>query len=227
MASTLTQSPINSSSQNSTEPPIDLTTEPPAKKQKSLDTKSVLDIRRILECPVCFKTPDLPDEVHFCSNGHLLCNGCHRNILDKRCQVCRSENWNGQNPLMKQILSALPKICPFQGCEVQFESNDRNNHLKICQYRLINCITDCSETEKFTFKDKFIKHLHEAHNASTGSNGNGHFTYIIGLIESDFDCKSDVFWSPRIIEYDNQTFIAQCYQMKRHFFFQVFIQGSL
>ena len=57
--------------------------EPPAKKQKCLEAISVTDIKRILECPVCFKTPECPDEVQFCSNGHLVCNGCHKNILDK------------------------------------------------------------------------------------------------------------------------------------------------
>ena len=175
MASITTQTPITSSP-SSTQPATETSTEPPIKKQKCLGFKSVTDIQRILECPVCYKTPDCPDDVHFCSNGHLVCDGCYKNILDEKCPVCRSEDWNGQNLFVRQILSALPKLCPFPGCEIQLESKDRNSHMKNCQYRLIDCIGswDCP-SKKIAFKDSFIKHLEEEHDADLTPNTNGDF----------------------------------------------------
>ena len=228
MASTLTQSPINSSSQNYTEPPIDLTTEPPAKKQKSLEAKSVIDIQRILECPVCYKTPDCPDEVRFCSNGHLICSECHKNILDKKCPVCRSEDWNGKNLFVKQILSALPKMCPFQGCDVQLESKDRSNHMKFCQYRLIDCIChwDCQST-KIVFKDSLVNHLIKKHQAQIESNTDGYLNHSLSMEEYDFENRLGIFdWTPDITEFDDQTFIVRYYIRENLFYLQVFIHEN-
>ena len=87
MASNSTQTNVTST-QNSTLAPnsTEVATEPPAKKQKCLGFRSVSDIQRILECPVCFNTPENSDQVQFCSNGHVLCDGCHKKILDKKCQ---------------------------------------------------------------------------------------------------------------------------------------------
>ena len=229
MASTLTQSPINSSSQNYTEPPIDLTTEPPAKKQKSLEAKSVIDIQRILECPVCYKTPNCPDEVRFCSNGHLLCNDCHKNILDKKCPVCRSEDWNGKNLFVKQILSALPKMCPFQGCDVQLESKDRSNHMKFCQYRLIDCIChwDCQST-KIVFKDSLVNHLIKKHQAQIESNTDGYLNHSLSMEDSDFENHLYISdWTPDVTEFDGQTFIVRCYEKGNLFYIQAFIHENL
>ena len=140
---TSTPTPIKTvSTQNSTPTQTGGGTEPPDKKQKCLGFQSVEDIQRILECPVCFNTPGNPDQIHFCSNGHMLCDGCYQKLLIKKCPTCRSEDWNYQSPLMpimKQILSALPKVCPFPECETQLEEKDRDNHVKNCQHRSLDC----------------------------------------------------------------------------------------
>ena len=247
MASTTTQTTITSS-QNSTqsvaEPSteastdleigssivVETTTEPPAKKQKSIEAKSVLDIQKILECPVCLKTPDRPDDVHFCSNGHLLCDGCYTNILDKKCPVCRSEDWNGQyHSLLKQIMSALPKLCPL-GCEIQIESNDMNNHMKNCHYRLIDCISICKcPTKNITFKDSLVNHLKNHHQGTLDSNKNGHFQYNLKIQESHFDInknKNNASWTPKVVEFDSQIFIARCYRRRKLLYLQVFIHEN-
>ena len=221
MASNTTQTP-NTSTPHSSQPP----TEPPAKKQKCREAKSVIDIQRILECPVCYKTPDCPDEVRFCSNGHLICSECHKNILDKKCPVCRSVDWNGQNLFVKQILSALPKICPFQGCDVQLESKDRSNHMKFCQYRFIDCIFhwDC-QSKKIVFKDSLVNHLIKKHEAQIESNTDGYLN--ISLIPDFENTLGISIWNPDITEFDDQTFIVRCYERGNLFYIQVFIHDNL
>ena len=224
MASNTTQTP-NTSTPHSSQPP----TEPPAKKQKCLEAKSVIDIQRILECPVCYKTPDCPDEVRFCSNGHLICSECHKNILDKKCPVCRSEDWNGKNLFVKQILSALPKMCPFQGCDVQLESKDRSNHMKFCQYRLIDCIChwDCQST-KIVFKDSLVNHLIKKHQAQIESNTDGYLNHSLSMEDSDFENHLDISdWTPDVTEFDGQTFIVRCYEKGNLFYIQAFIHENL
>ena len=60
---------IKMASSTSTETNI-TTTEPPPKKQKTLEYKGMIEnIQKILECPVCYKSPGDPNNVHFCSNG--------------------------------------------------------------------------------------------------------------------------------------------------------------
>jgi hypothetical protein len=43
-----------------------------------------------IHCTICL---DLPDgAIYQCTNGHILCEGCHRRVLDtdeSRCPTCR------------------------------------------------------------------------------------------------------------------------------------------
>ena len=191
MAPNSTQTTNNSSPSTSTQS----STEPPAKKQKCLGFRSVTDIQRILECPVCYNTPSNPDQIHFCSNGHMICDGCHQKILEKKCPTCRSEDWNGHHtllPLMMQILSALPKVCPFSECETQLEDKDREKHVKICQYRSLDCVwlngyIPCKT--KLTFKDGILKHFEEIHKVKKRPNTQGQFEYKMIIKDSYLDGK--------------------------------------
>ena len=200
-------------------------TEPPAKKQKCLGFKGIENVQRILECPVCYNTPGNPDEAHFCSNGHLLCDTCHKKIVDKKCPTCRSEDWNGHHalmPLMKQILSVLPKICPFGKCKTQFESVDREIHLKNCQYRLVDCI-GCSS--KVPFKT-LLKHL-DVHDTNTKENIEGRFTKYIVVTENDITDRTCESWLCNKTEFDGQTFIAVFKKEMNNFCAQIFLHGNL
>ena len=127
---------------------------PPAKKPKYVE-----DIQKLLECPVCLLNPKYPDKVHFCSNGHMICHGCYGQI--RTCPVCRSENLKGQNPLLKQVLSRLPRLCPFseQGCGVESDGIDMERHVKICPFRLIDCINKQYCEMKAVPYNPYIGHL--------------------------------------------------------------------
>ena len=200
-------------------------TEPPAKKQRSLLLRSVTEIQRILECPVCYNTPENPEQANFCSNGHMLCDGCHKKIIDKKCPTCRSEDWNGQNPLMplmKQILAALPKLCPFPECETQFKNEDRDNHLKNCQYRLVDCM-DCSKKLPF---NTFLKHLKEVHNTYMRENTNGAFFKHLMVSEQNLSDKGKVMWIYTMTEFDDQTFIIVSGRKQDYIYFQMFLHGN-
>ena len=199
-------------------------TEPPPKKQKVLEYKGMIEnVQKILECPVCFSTPD---QAHFCSNGHLLCDSCHKKILGNKCPTCRSEDWIGQNalmPLMTQILSFLPKQCPFQECKTQFESKDREEHLKDCQHRLVYC-SDCKLKLPF---NTFLNHLKEVHGAYIRKNTDGVFYKSLLVKEQDFSDKEKVTWTSTMTEFDEQTFIAVGYKEQDHFYFQMFVHGNI
>ena len=193
-----------------------------SKKEKCLE-----NVQKILECPVCYKTPGNPDNVHFCSNGHLLCDGCYEKILDKKCPSCRSGDWNSQNtliPLMKQLLSALPKECPFPECEeIQFENEDRDIHMKKCQYRLVDCF-DCSLKLPF---NTFLKHQKEVEKAYLRKSTDGYFLKKIRVNDTDFSDKTKASWISTMIEFDDQTFITVCYIEQDHFYFQMLIHANI
>ena len=186
--------------------------------------------QKILECPVCFNTPENPDQVNFCSNGHMLCNDCHKKILEKKCPTCRSEDWNGHHtllPLMKQILSALPKVCPFPECETQLEDKDREDYVKSCKYRLFECVetngTKCCNI-KLTVKDGVSKHFEESHKIKKRPNTQGQFEYRMTVNSTHLDVGA---WNEYITDFDKQSFILTCYRKKNIFNIQLFIVGSV
>ena len=194
-----------------------------SKKEKCLE-----NVQKILECPVCYKTPGNPENVHFCSNGHLLCDSCHAQILDKKCPTCRSEDWNNQHalmPLMKQILEALPKKCPYPECEeTQFENEERDIHMKKCQYRLVDCF-GCSSKLPF---NKFLKHLDDDHKTYSKGNINGSFTINIKARNSEIDDPRFILtWDYILAKFDDKSFLVVIYRRQDHFYIQVFFHGSL
>ena len=238
MTSTPTQIKT-ASTQNSTPTQTGAGTEPPAKKQKCLGFQSVEDIQRILECPVCFNTPGNPDQIHFCSNGHMLCDDCHKKILEKKCPTCRSDNWTGHHtllPLMKKILSALPKQCPFTECEKQLKDSERDEHMKNCEYRLFDCIGLKSCSKKVTFDLASVqKHL-EDHNirynlSKVEAVELGHLKRFYMKLDRDYESYFDntsvgCTLYPNFFKVDNRIFIARSSHAKNLYSFQVFLHGN-
>ena len=193
---------------------------PPSKKAKSF-FQGIKNIQKILECPICLSIPKNPDQVHFCSNGHLICHDCHGKV--KECPVCRSKKLNGQNPLLKQVLSELPKMCPHQGCEE--EDEPKSEHRKNCGYRPIDCLTDSNVkcTEKVPY-NSLLKHLEEKHSSIINTN---QFVGYYGIQVTEQNFSFDLaHWSPTITIFKGQPFILNCVKMKNIFIIQCFIHGS-
>ena len=195
--------------------------EPPTKKPKYLE-----EIQKLLECPVCFQNPKCPDKVHFCSNGHMICDECQAKV--QRCPVCRSENLNGQSPILKQVLSKLPRVCPFsdQGCDVETDGNKMANHVKICQFRLIDCLTDICDLQvkKVPFYS-FIDHHLEEHKLLE-SPSEGKFIHTIHIFKSTKVFEVDWYWVPTICKFDGHTFFMKTNLTKGIFWIQFLLHGT-
>ena len=189
--------------------------QPPTKKPKYVE-----DIQRLLECPVCLLNPKYPDKVHFCSNGHMICDGCHAQI--QSCPVCRSADLNGQNPLLKQVLSKLPRLCAFseQGCGVESGGSNMEKHVKICPFRLIDCIDNCG-LRKVPF-NSYVTHLTENHNTAfleDYARDNLEHTIIIRNIKL-FRFSSEIF------NFNEHTFVVFASVRRSIFRFQFLILGT-
>ena len=63
------------------------------------------EIRKELECPVCFDFPD-SSPIFQCAEGHIVCNKCAPKVKD--CPVCRSKT----RVRALAIEKILPKIFP-------------------------------------------------------------------------------------------------------------------
>ena len=196
---------------------------PPSKKLKSASVtfKGIKDIQKILECPICLQIPKNPDQVHFCSNGHLICHDCHSKV--QNCPICRSDDLNGQNPLLKQVLSALPKLCPYQGCEAEPKDDELEEHRKICLYRPIDCLAHSKKCiEKVPF-NSLVKHHEERHKITIRSNSG---EYRITIKESHFASEM-IYWDPNVIRtFEEHTFFLRCFITKNLFIIQCFIHGT-
>ena len=48
---------------------------------------SIEELRKSLECPVCWEIPEA-GPLYQCENGHTLCSGCNGKVK-KLCPVCR------------------------------------------------------------------------------------------------------------------------------------------
>ena len=209
---------------------------PPTKKSKcdginACRGMKLEEIRKILECPVCLMSPKNPETVHFCSNGHMVCGDCRGQIHD--CPICRSDDFNGQNPLMKQILLALPKQCPFvdSGCEVEPEDSEMENHTKSCQYRQIECtnILICKKKIPYIYLINHLQIEHQARivNLSPLQIQNGRFSHKIVVKDITFGKKPTGLWFADIIRLFNKTFVVRCYKDHDVIGINVFLHGPV
>ena len=198
--------------------------EPPNKKPKSVGIK---DIQKILECPVCLSTPKNPEKIHLCSNEHMICDDCHARV--DKCPLCRSHFVEiKNNTLLKQILSALPKLCPYadEGCNIEPKDHEMENHKKNCQFRPIGCTKkSCNNEVPF---ESLLEHLQNSHNAYTEEYGDhdAGVEYDIEVKKETFENQNEVSWYPTSFKFDDKTFIFCVCKAKDHFYVQCFIYGN-
>ena len=199
--------------------------QPPSKKPKYVE-----DIQKLLECPVCLQNPKYPDKVHFCSNGHMICDGCHAQI--QTCPVCRTRDLRGQNPLVKQVLSRLPRLCPYsdQGCDVESDGSDMETHVKNCRFRLIDCTSKrCDSKEHRVPFHSFIKHQidqHKANQSQALEGSNLTCTLVLRNLERKKQSQSLHGWPPTVWNYDGHTFIAKTYSKDGNLLMQFLLHGK-
>jgi len=208
------------------------TTEPPNKKPKYAGIKSLKDIQRILECPVCLTTPKNPDKIHLCSNEHIICDDCHSRV--KTCPLCRSDFVNTRNTLLKQILSVLPKFCPNEekGCDFETRDNEIEGHVKSCKFRPIDCIyKSCNEKIPF---NSLLEHLQNIHNVdneeyvdANDDDSDEGIEYAIRVDEKIFNEDDESLWPPTIFKFKDQTFIFCVYKAKDLFCVQCYIYNTM
>ena len=197
------------------------TNSPPCKVPKCDATfKCVKDLQRILECPVCLLTPST--QAHFCSNGHMICGGCRVKV--KKCPVCQSENLSGQNHLLRQILAAIPKRCPFEGCDAEPKDDELENHKKNCQFRKVDCLfhSRCGCNVKIPLNSLF-QHFEIRHKTIAQCSENSRCNWA--LKEEDF---TDQFgcWFPFSKEFDGETFLISLTKLNGLFHCQCFLLGT-
>ena len=200
--------------------------EPASKKPKYLE-----EIEKLLECPVCFQNPKSPDKVHFCSNGHMICDTCQAQI--QRCPVCRSEDLKGQNPLLKQVMLKLPRLCPFseQGCDVETDGNKMANHAKICRFRLIDCLSFSESCEPSNLLKKVpyysvFDHQFEKHGSSVSPSEGFSNNKVNISNHKNVPEEYQVDWPPKIMHFDGKIFYVKISLRNSTFWIQCLMHGT-
>ena len=208
---------------------INMATDPPPNKKRKYDLfNCIKEFQRILECPVCLLTPENPDNTHFCSNGHMVCGTCRDQITF--CPICESGDLTGQNPLLKQILSKLPKLCPFEGCQAEPKDEDVDEHKKTCQYRLIDCISHsghgCNEKLPFNCLTNHIFEKHKKQKMFPIGRGPNNL-FLMNTEEFIFGNNIELIsWLPHFFTFDGNTFMINCTKKNQLFHFRCFFYGT-
>ena len=180
------------------------TQQPPAKRRRQNDV--VDNLKSILECPVCYKTPKKTKTLGVCTNGHIICDECLPKV--SACPVCRAKFQKQYQTILQKVLSALPEMCPNNehGCQETFhDENELNRHEDKCEFRMIECIHRACD-EEVTF-GSMSKHLQDIHNPdNVEPNKDGILFLSFDLSNDDFDNNGSC-WYPFCFHFDNNTFV--------------------
>jgi len=124
-------------------------------------SQELSSLKLCLECPVCLSQPESAP-IYQCENGHIICNVCHKTLTE--CPQCRVHLAKIRNLIAENILEASTKPCPFakHGCVVRLQSENEDEHKKICNFREISCpIVGCNQ--KLAIGSFGKAHLQDAH----------------------------------------------------------------
>ncbi|XP_054276757.1 E3 ubiquitin-protein ligase Siah2-like [Macrosteles quadrilineatus] len=92
-----------------------------------------LSVKKIVECPVCLDTIQIPFKK--CSRGHRVCNSCCEKLND--CPTCKGP-FTTENPVCLKK-EALPRQCKYHedGCQDILEPG--SDHEEFCGFRPAEC----------------------------------------------------------------------------------------
>ena len=173
--------------------------QPPAKRRRQNDV--VDNLKSILECPVCYKTPKKTKTFGVCTNGHMICDECLPKV--PACPVCRAKFLKQCPTVLQKVLSVLPEMCPNNehGCqETFFDENELNRHKDKCEFRIVECIQiTCNDQVTF---GSILTHIVEEHDAEVTPYSRVEF---YTLSTHDF-IRETVDWDPYYFYFDNNTF---------------------
>eukprot|EP01134_Creolimax_fragrantissima_P005657 CFRG5657T1 len=116
----------------------------PKMSSQSCEKTIVNIMTSMLDCCICFTIPE--KEIYQCSNGHILCDDCHRTLLasdNSVCPTCRVQ-MSHTNPTRNLIGEAarneMPAECENKGCNHTTTLGKITEHSSMmCPFRLVKC----------------------------------------------------------------------------------------
>jgi len=97
-----------------------------------------------LHCIVCFEFPG--GEIYQCEHGHLLCDGCHKRVVEGHkpvcpsCSVKLSRDRPHRNRFAEIVISRLIVTCANEGCGTRIEfANIQQHEKQTCVFRKVKC----------------------------------------------------------------------------------------
>lgn len=135
----------------------------PYKRKKEMDMsvheKALLEVREVVECPVCYSVPKFAP-IYRCSNGHVLCRDCNRKI--SKCPSCKVDLHNERCLISEKLIATLLFSCKYidYGCMAEKKANELEVHEISCVYRKVKCpqlgIVNCKE---YVHVSNLVDHL--------------------------------------------------------------------
>ncbi|XP_054270397.1 uncharacterized protein LOC128991475 isoform X2 [Macrosteles quadrilineatus] len=117
-------------------------------------------LQKIVECPVCLDTIQIPFKT--CSRGHGVCNCCCEKL--KNCPTCKGP-FTTENPVcLKNLLEALPRQCKYHGDGCLDILEPGSDHEEFCGFRPAECrVSDCNTVIPLI---KLVDHYEKKHEDS-------------------------------------------------------------
>ncbi len=119
----------------------------------------IITLEQNLKCPICWNIPEEPFESSCC--GHIFCHPCTKQIIEKKCPICRNTSMNfRKNFLAKKLLEEIKIKCHY-GCDEQIKINKMKEHRYECRAALFKCTIEfCAYTGNRT---QLAEHLIKEH----------------------------------------------------------------
>jgi len=140
----------------------------PAKRANTETESRAIDLYKRLECPVCFESPR-SGPIYNCSNGHVLCKECVRNLIT--CPVCRDPSMQNRNLVAEELLGDYLKVKHIKcrsaahGCDFEALLPAVALHEESCGHSQVSCMRrllqrqggNCKWTGKFSELESHLR----------------------------------------------------------------------
>lgn len=99
-------------------------------KRRRSQSESDDEVRKEIECPVCFETAFPP--IRQCPNGHAICDTCSKRC--EKCPTCRATPISIRCLGLEKLACRVRWPCIFAGCSKLLKYHDAQTHFASCAH---------------------------------------------------------------------------------------------
>ena len=177
-----------------------------------------------------------------CSNGHFVCIQCKEALKkaakadviaagfrympapEAKCPSCTVPLGNATSLLAHRVIENIQHECSNLGCRQLVDFEDFEEHLKVCQHRIVLC--PGAETCNLLLPIGQVEEHISSCPAVASTLTPNHSLQVSGIAANKVKNGKTIMWATQLIKHEGRTFFVRRRRLNNTFNFEVVVNGD-